>query len=48
MREAQCSYAKHLGVAVGDYGATFSWKDEVPTSTRTRPEAERGVCPGCC
>ena len=23
-------YAKHLGVEVGDYGATFMWKDEVP------------------
>ena len=26
-------YAKHLGVEVGDYGATFSWKDEVPKGT---------------
>jgi hypothetical protein len=26
-------YAKHLGVAVGDYGATFMWKDEVPKGT---------------
>ncbi len=26
-------YAKHLGIAVGDYGATFSWKDEVPQGT---------------
>jgi predicted enzyme related to lactoylglutathione lyase len=23
-------YAKHLGIEVGDYGATFLWKDEVP------------------
>ena len=26
-------YAKHLGVEVGDYGATFLWKDEVPKGT---------------
>jgi predicted enzyme related to lactoylglutathione lyase len=26
-------YAKHLGVVVGDYGATFWWKDEVPKGT---------------
>ncbi len=26
-------YAKHLGVEIGDYGATFSWKDEVPKGT---------------
>jgi predicted enzyme related to lactoylglutathione lyase len=26
-------YAKHLGMDVGDYGATFSWKDEVPKGT---------------
>ena len=26
-------YAKHLGVEAGDYGATFSWKDEVPKGT---------------
>jgi len=26
-------YAKHLGVEVSDYGATFSWKDEVPKGT---------------
>jgi hypothetical protein len=26
-------YAKHLGVEFGDYGATFSWKDEVPKGT---------------
>jgi len=23
-------YAKHLGIEIGDYGATFLWKDEVP------------------
>ena len=23
-------YAKHLGVEVGEYGATFSWQDELP------------------
>ena len=28
-------YAKHLGVDVGPYGATFSWKDEVPAGTGT-------------
>jgi len=28
-------YAKHLGVVVGEYGATFSWKDEVPKGTGT-------------
>lgn len=26
-------YAKHLGVQVGEYGATFLWKDEVPEGT---------------
>ena len=26
-------YAKHLGVEIGDYGATFSWKDELPKGT---------------
>jgi predicted enzyme related to lactoylglutathione lyase len=26
-------YAKYLGVEVGDYGATFLWKDEVPMRT---------------
>ena len=26
-------YAKHLGVEIGDYGATFWWKDEVPKGT---------------
>ena len=26
-------YAKHLGIEIGDYGATFSWKDEVPKGT---------------
>jgi catechol 2,3-dioxygenase-like lactoylglutathione lyase family enzyme len=26
-------YAKHLGIEVGDYGATFLWRDEVPKGT---------------
>src|SRR5438445_122276 len=26
-------YAKHLGFEVGEYGATFSWKDDVPKGT---------------
>ena len=26
-------YAKHLGVEIGDYGATFWWKEEVPKGT---------------
>jgi predicted enzyme related to lactoylglutathione lyase len=26
-------YAKHLGVNVGPYGATFEWTDEVPKGT---------------
>ena len=26
-------YAKHLGLEVGDYGATFSWQDDVPKGT---------------
>jgi predicted enzyme related to lactoylglutathione lyase len=26
-------YKKHLGVDIGDYGATFSWQDEVPKGT---------------
>src|SRR5207237_6614951 len=26
-------YAKHLGVEIGDYGATFMWTDEVPKGT---------------
>ena len=26
-------YAKHLGVEIGDYGATFWWKDEGPKGT---------------
>ena len=26
-------YAKHLGIEVGAYGATFMWKDEVPKGT---------------
>ena len=26
-------YAKHLGIAVTDYGANFEWSDEVPKGT---------------
>jgi len=33
-------YAKHLGIEVGDYGANFLWKDEVP---KGYPDANRWV-----